>query len=549
MDSPIAPRYYLDNFRTALNWVEARSNDLLRSNERDFLMVFAQLPDASQALLVRLVMRSKVHFRQHKLGYAEVGDISSAADPLLAASLLADDWPITSVELADLLLKDELGQVLSSLGLQKISRKSDMLLLLEQANLTPRPFTEWCGFSMDNDQHDRLLTVTISETVERLRLLFFGNHHQAWKAFVLADLGVQRFEAVALSPSARGFQSLAEVNAVELIAGCRQALYLGEVTNKIWQSLQLITPLDGYVHSRWHKCALAIGRQAEKEHNWELARAIYAQCEYSGARLRLIRIYEKTQQHQAAHDLAQIAWQSPESASETQALLRCLPRIAKCVGSVFVKPEPSSNSLNEWALTVPSGDRVEYAVKAALNTDERSVWYVENTLFTSVFGLLFWPVIFAPISGAFFHPFQRGPADLFRPGFVSSRATLIDSALSSLKSNEYRERIWATWRNKQGIQSPFVVWEILTEQLLTLALDCIPAHHWHVIFERMLMDLSTHSSGLPDLIAFYPKTKTYELIEVKGPGDSLQDNQRQWLQFFGQHEIYASLCWVSWKTA
>lgn len=548
MDSPVAPRYYLDNFRTALNWIEARSKDLLRSSERDFLTIFAQLPDASQALLVRLVMRSKVHFRQHKLSYTEVGDISSAADPLLTAGFLADDWPITSVELADLLLKDELAQVLSSLELQKVNRKSDMLLLLEQANLAPRPFTEWCGFLTDNDQHDRLLTVTVSETVERLRLLFFGNHHQAWEAFVLANLGVQRFEAVALSPSARGFQSLAEVNAVESVARCRQALYVGEVTSKIWQSLQLITPLDGYVHSRWHKCALAIGRQAEKEHDWELARAIYAQCEYSGTRLRLIRVCEKTQRHQAAHDLAQIAWQSPESASETQALLRCLPRIAKRVGTAFVKPELSSNKLNEWALTVPSGDRVEYAVKAALTTNERSVWYVENALFTSVFGLLFWPVIFAPINGAFFHPFQRGPADLFRPGFVSSRAMLIDSALSSLKNNEYRERIWTVWRDKQGIQSPLVVWKLLTEPLLTLALNCIPAHHWHVIFERILMDLSTHTSGLPDLIAFYPKTKTYELIEVKGPGDSLQDNQRQWLQFFSQHKIPASVSWVSWET-
>ncbi len=96
MDSPIAPRYYLDNFRTALNWVEARSNDLLRSSERDFLTIFAQLPDASQALLARLVMRSKVHFRQHKLSYTEVGDISSAAELLLTASAPTLFWQSSS---------------------------------------------------------------------------------------------------------------------------------------------------------------------------------------------------------------------------------------------------------------------------------------------------------------------------------------------------------------------------------------------------------------------------------------------------------------------
>ncbi|WP_428637349.1 VRR-NUC domain-containing protein, partial [Shewanella sp.] len=38
-----------------------------------------------------------------------------------------------------------------------------------------------------------------------------------------------------------------------------------------------------------------------------------------------------------------------------------------------------------------------------------------------------------------------------------------------------------------------------------------------------------------------------ELIEVKGPGDSLRDNQLIWLDWFNRHGIKASVCYLSWE--
>jgi hypothetical protein len=40
-------------------------------------------------------------------------------------------------------------------------------------------------------------------------------------------------------------------------------------------------------------------------------------------------------------------------------------------------------------------------------------------------------------------------------------------------------------------------------------------------------------TGFPDLIQFWPAERRYDMIEVKGPGDRLQDNQLRWIDYCG----------------
>jgi len=53
-------------------------------------------------------------------------------------------------------------------------------------------------------------------------------------------------------------------------------------------------------------------------------------------------------------------------------------------------------------------------------------------------------------------------------------------------------------------------------------------------------------SGLPDLIQFWPHEKRYRMIEVKGPGDRLQDNQIRWLDYCVAHNMPVAVCYVQW---
>jgi hypothetical protein len=244
--------------------------------------------------------------------------------------------------------------------------------------------------------------------------------------------------------------------------------------------------------------------------------------------------------------------------AEAQALERLLPRLRRRLGWPAL-PRATEPVTERWARCLAPTGRggtascVELAVRDHLSCDQAPVHYVENTLLTGLFGLLCWEAIFAPLPGAFFHPFHSGPADLYREDFVSRRRERFDACLGKLVDGSYREAIRAAWREKYGLASPFVHWGVLDERLIDQALYGLPAEHLRLCFERLLADLKANRAGLPDLIQFLPRdddeAPRYRFIEVKGPGDRLQDNQRRWLAFFHRHAMPAVVCHVTWQAA
>jgi len=61
-----------------------------------------------------------------------------------------------------------------------------------------------------------------------------------------------------------------------------------------------------------------------------------------------------------------------------------------------------------------------------------------------------------------------------------------------------------------------------------------------------LWDLRNNRSGFPDLVLF-PDCGSYQLLEVKGPGDRLQDNQKRWIRAFERFGIPYRVVNVAWS--
>lgn len=99
---------------------------------------------------------------------------------------------------------------------------------------------------------------------------------------------------------------------------------------------------------------------------------------------------------------------------------------------------------------------------------------------------------------------------------------------------------------KQGISCSLIHWPCLSPALVEVALAVIPAAHLEAVFRHLLLDLRHHRRGLPDLIALNRAAGEYRLIEVKGPGDRLQDHQRLWLQAMLQQGMPVSVLNVLW---
>ncbi len=546
MPAPLPPElYYLSNFRTALVWIGGRYADLLTTEEQAFIATFQQLQWPSQAILVRMIMRRGSHFRLSKLDYPEIGDCLKAAQPALELGWLSDDTPLTTPEIADLLRKDELLAHLPLADKRAAQKKTELVEQLLRQDLPAQSFASWCPVLQD-----QLLSLQVGELCDRLRLMFFGNLAQDWSEFVLADLGIFRYEAVDISPQSRGFQSRQDIDDYLHLRGLRVRFEEGEAVETILPALLAFSSNNPYLCGRQSRLLFQIAQHMEKHGELEAALPIYQRSTHSQARWRHIRVLESLHRYAEAYEQANAFSQRPGSDEERQRLERALTRLGRKLGMPVLKQAKGiSPSRLDLALPMPERGSVEIAVRNHLHSDDAPVHYLENTLLCSLFGLLCWDAIFAPLPGAFFHPFHTGPVDLYSAEFYPRRHALFEQCLARLEQPDYPQLMLARYREKYGIQSPFVVWALLDEPLLQMALHCIPAQHLRACFSRMLLDLKANRAGMPDLIQFYPQQQRYRMIEVKGPGDRLQDNQKRWLAFAAQQGITVDVCYVSWQAA
>ena len=538
------PFYYLNNFMQVLDWLELRYADVLSVEEQSFIGDFKKLPRESKALLVRMVMRKGIHFRASKLHYDEIGDIDTAAGPLLELGWVDEHMPLSIDTLFEVLLKVEILQCFSTAIDQPKGKKTDWLpALIEQFPQT-QSFNDWCPAL-----EERLFSLTIMGLCDRLRLMFFGNLYQDWSEFVLADLGVYTYEKVEFCAESRGLRSRDDVDACVLLHEYQQQFEAAEALDEVVERISGLVLDNPWLQRRRGKLLFQMAQYCERIADFSTALDLYRQCTYPGARARLIRVLERCGEFQLALELATRAEQAPESAAEQQQMLRVLPRLRRKLGGPPIK-RASPRSMQRLDLQLPRGEpalSVEFHVQAHLSEETAPVHYVENSLINSLFGLLCWPAIFAPLPGAFFNPFQRGPVDLLNEDFHGRRAELFQACLDELDDGRYRQTIRQRYASKWGVQSPFVFWSVLSEELLEQALDCLPADHLKHWFNRLLLDIKANRAGMPDLIQFWPLQKTYRMIEVKGPGDRLQDNQVRWLEFCHEHQMPIAVCYVQWE--
>ncbi|GAB7128445.1 nuclease Fan1 [Silvimonas sp. JCM 19000] len=536
------PFYYLDNFRVLLDWISTRYADLLLPAELGFVDGFARLPHASQALLVRMVMRKGEWFRAGKLNYVEIGDTRAAAQPLLGAGWISADPLLTLAQVAPLLTRAE---VLSQLPPQaSTARLAKDALLATWASIAPeaQAFSQWYPA-------DTLYQLDLRPLCDRLRLMFFGNLRQDLSEFVLAELGVYRYEKVDIPAEARVFRSRADVDHYLYLHDCRSRFEDGAPCEEIAALLTELQLDNPWLEERRGRVLYALGQQFERQAAWDDAARMYALSIDPSARVRTVRVLERQGRHAEALQAAQALLNQHDCDEvSVQQLHRMLPRLQRATGAPIIRKSRKA-AVERIDLCLPQPPApltVEHAVVAHLHCDDAPVMYVENTLINALFGLLCWPALFAPIAGAFFHPFHFTPADLASPHFRQRRQALFDAALAQLESGQYVATIRQRFIEKAGIQSGFVAWSVIDQTRLDLALDCLPAAHLRLWFERMLCDITTNRSGFPDLVQFWPTERRYRMIEVKGPGDRLQDNQTRWLNYCLDHGMPMAVCYVTW---
>ena len=542
--------YYLKNFELVLTTILEGYSDLLLEEESLFIREFPQLPLVSRALLTRMVMRRGDLFRASKLHYAEIAETRAAAEPLIALKWVSDRPALKLCEFAGLVTKDELIRCLKLPPRYARWCKPDLVVMLAAQFAEPKSFQDWHG-----DQ-DFVYGLRVARLCERFRLMFFGNDRQSWTEFVTADLGIFRYEKVERSLHSRPFQTRGHIEVFQRIQECRELLRQGMPLAEFGALVPEAIQDSEWLEERRQKLKFLIAREYERAGENEAALERYLACSYRGARSRAIRLKTKAHDWEGARAVCALARENPESEAELQQVQRVLPRIHRKL-NIECEVERSAPVIPEFEIVLEGSPEgairaapVEYRVRDHLArdlVDGSTVRYVENGLITALCGLLCWPAIFAPVRGAFFHDFHHGPVDLESGHFYRRRRSEFEECLAHLESGDYREVMWKVFKEKWGIQSPFVRWHQLDKTLLRWALTCFPPKHLRLWFEWIIRDIKENRAGFPDLVQFYPDVRTYRLIEVKGPGDRVQDNQKRLLEYCVSHGMPVEVCWVRWS--
>lgn len=266
--------------------------------------------------------------------------------------------------------------------------------------------------------------------------------------------------------------------------------------------------------------------------------------EATGAPLRHARALALEREGRPTEALA--ACRVPAEHPEAVPLARTGRRLARRLGEAWTPHPPLREAPVRRFWLVPAGRAaarplwavdgralpVEAALVRRLAVAGRAAVHAENALWTTLFALVFREAYFLPVPGMLPTPRLAAPLDLGRPGFHLRRRAPTEALLRRVAA-EGPAPFLAAWSGERltGLWAD-PAW-------LALAAT-VPGPMAAAVLERLLAEGWAAARGLPDLyVPPGPEVRLEgaiparvpagaRLAEVKGPGDTLRDDQRRW---------------------
>jgi len=535
-NTPPPPGYYAANLERVVRTAAREYSHLLHPSEHAHAERILALSPCASRLFARLLSRAGPTIRVDRLHYREVPDAGRALAELAAGGLVVCDPVVPADRLAKRLTIAELAAMFPHVAnsrVQKDDLVSEIVARYPDAEIRRRLASRhpW-------------VAIARPDVIATLCVLFFGTDERDLTTFVLEDLGVWRFEAYAVDARAHPFRARSELDrylafgAFRARVPSRQAwdpVFATRLLEVLWQS-----DANRLIERRRNRLLDQLGYVAERMHDAELALACYERSGTPFARQRRVRTLTRLHDLCGARALLAHIETKPGSRKEVDFVRRFEPARNRLVA------HRHSPRTDVYRLDAAPSRNVERATLDALLARPGVGAHLENRFPLAMFGLAFWDIVFAPIPGAFANAYQLGPLDLFWNDFAAARRDAIDARLDELASRDVlRSRVFATWAAKCGVSNALVSWEMLDPTLIRRAIEVLPIAAWRMVLGHLANHLDEARTGFPDLALFYDDGD-YELIEVKGPGDALRPDQRDWLELLDSAGVHARVLKVVW---
>ncbi|OMJ29216.1 Fanconi-associated nuclease 1-like protein [Smittium culicis] len=124
----------------------------------------------------------------------------------------------------------------------------------------------------------------------------------------------------------------------------------------------------------------------------------------------------------------------------------------------------------------------------------------ESSIVTTLFGLLFWDIIFYPVDGVFDTEFQTHPLDMHTDAFYINRKEMIDQRIMDIRNGDCIEFINIVYEREYIRQTSCIGinWDYSGSDLTDLA-NCLGQNGLAEIMYYLAIDYRGHASGVPDL--------------------------------------------------
>ncbi|KAJ5809340.1 uncharacterized protein N7503_001558 [Penicillium pulvis] len=170
-------------------------------------------------------------------------------------------------------------------------------------------------------------------------------------------------------------------------------------------------------------------------------------------------------------------------------------------------------------------------------------YHSEGGIVRTLFGILFYDILFTYVPNVFQTPFQTCPLDLHTDVFYPSRASEINHRLVEITNGD-AERIIQEVHTREGAAQPCAIgidWSFELEDLLEIG-RCFRGEALATICKVMAQEYQQRGGGIPDLFLWNPETKIVMFAEVKSENDRLSDTQRLWIHILLSAGVQVELC-------
>ncbi len=537
MKRPILPAfYYLDHFYEMITFVRGAYDAILTEEHHAFIGHFEKLSKDAQCLLIRMVNRKGAIFNRRAFRYAEITDIARALDDLIrcghARRIQCDDYGafLACLPKAELVRAAKASKLVA----RSSWSKAELIAFLE-ANLSFECAVEYC-------EGERFIALGDIEPLAFLLYIYFGKTEADLKNFALRDLGVIRTNN-ASSFSARFtdgeearacfyFSKLNDRLEVETLASYRA------VANLIFSGPACSTDYAVDIASR---TACRAGRFFEKNGDAELAERLYRVGQSPECHERLVQLLLKNGDKASAK--AHLRQMIDDPASDEEQLFATDFYARKFGG----RRTGLHTDLLRAAQTLVVDDthrgNPEAGVAGVMRRQGAAIHFAENTLWLSLFGLLFWDELFE--SGQLHSGFDWLPHCLKDRSFTKLFATQVEEKLAAIESGNGIPLVLRTVAAKWGTANGIFAWNRVKVEALRSLLEGVKPVGLATVLRSMAEDFRAMRDGFPDLMLVEDGVVSF--VEVKADGDLIRRNQLARLRQLNNVGIAARICRVDFR--